>query len=45
VAHAIWERINGVNLRQNVLPTRSRANLILRKGPDHAVEQVHLRKL
>jgi type I pantothenate kinase len=38
VAHAIWDRINGVNLRQNVLPTRSRANLILRKGPDHAVE-------
>ncbi len=45
VAHAIWERINGVNLRQNVLPTRSRANLILRKGPGHAVERVHLRKL
>jgi type I pantothenate kinase len=45
VAQAIWERINGRNLRQNVLPTRSRANLILRKGPDHAVEDVHLRKL
>jgi type I pantothenate kinase len=45
VAHAIWDRINGINLRQNVLPTRSRANLILRKGRDHAVEQVHLRKL
>jgi type I pantothenate kinase len=45
VAHAIWEQINGINLRQNVLPTRSRANLILRKGPDHAVERVHLRKL
>jgi type I pantothenate kinase len=45
VAHAIWEGINGLNLRQNVLPTRSRANLILRKGPDHAVEDVHLRKL
>jgi type I pantothenate kinase len=45
VARTIWERINGINLRQNVLPTRSRANLILRKGPDHAVEQVHLRKL
>jgi type I pantothenate kinase len=45
VARDIWERINGRNLRQNVLPTRSRANLILRKGPDHAVEHVHLRKL
>ena len=45
VARGIWARINGVNLRQNVLPTRSRADLILRKGPDHAVECVHLRKL
>jgi type I pantothenate kinase len=41
----IWERINGENLRRNVLPTRSRADLILHKGPDHAVEGVHLRKL
>jgi type I pantothenate kinase len=41
----IWNRINGVNLRQNVLPTRSRADLILVKGPDHAVRRVHLRKL
>jgi type I pantothenate kinase len=45
VALDIWERINGRNLQQNVLPTRSRANLILRKGPDHLVEHVHLRKL
>ncbi len=44
-AHDIWERINGRNLRENVLPTRSRADLILRKGPEHHVEQVHLRKL
>lgn len=41
----IWERINGLNLRRNVLPTRSRADLILRKGPDHAIERVSLRKL
>lgn len=44
-AHDIWERINGRNLRENVLPTRSRADLILRKGPSHHVETVHLRKL
>jgi type I pantothenate kinase len=44
-ARDIWERINGENLRRNVLPTRSRADLILRKGQDHAVERVHLRKL
>jgi type I pantothenate kinase len=45
VALDIWRRINGRNLEANVLPTRSRADLILRKGPDHAVEQVLLRKL
>jgi type I pantothenate kinase len=44
-AKDIWERINGVNLTRNVLPTRSRADLILRKGADHSVELVHLRKL
>jgi type I pantothenate kinase len=44
-AQDIWERINGVNLTHNVLPTRSRADLILRKGADHSVELVHLRKL
>ncbi len=41
----IWRRINGRNLRDNVLPTRTRADLILQKGPDHRVEQVLLRKL
>ncbi len=45
VARDIWARINGVNLRQNVLPTRSRADLILHKAADHSVQQVHLRKL
>lgn len=45
VARDIWRRINGRNLIENVLPTRSRADLILCKGPDHAVTQVMLRKL
>ena len=45
VARDIWKRINGENLRRNVLPTRSRADLILRKAADHTVEAVHLRKL
>jgi type I pantothenate kinase len=44
-ALSIWEEINGVNLRENILPTRSRAHLILKKGADHAVQQVRLRKL
>jgi type I pantothenate kinase len=42
---AIWRRINLVNLQENILPTRLRAHLILRKGLDHAVEMVSLRKL
>jgi type I pantothenate kinase len=44
-ARDIWSRINGVNLRENILPTRSRATLILEKGPDHIIERVHLRKI
>jgi len=42
---ALWRSINLVNLRENILPTRQRADLILRKGDDHAVETVALRKL
>jgi len=44
-AAAIWDEINGPNLLENILPTRSRADLILRKGPDHHVEEVRLRRL
>ncbi|HHT7855548.1 type I pantothenate kinase [Pasteurella multocida] len=43
-AGRIWDEINGLNLRENILPTRERANLILTKGTDHAVELVRLRK-
>lgn len=39
-----WNAINLPNLRDNILPTRSRADLILRKGRSHAIEQVELRK-
>jgi len=44
-AGRVWEEINGVNLRENILPTRERAHLILEKGPDHAVGRVRLRRL
>jgi type I pantothenate kinase len=44
-ASKIWNEINGVNLRENILPTRSRADLILEKGLDHSVRRVRLRKL
>ena len=45
IAESLWENINLKNLRQNILPTRPRADLILRKGPNHLIEQVALRKL
>jgi type I pantothenate kinase len=44
-ANWLWSRINLVNLRDNILPTRQRADLILRKAADHRVEEVALRKL
>jgi type I pantothenate kinase len=44
-ATSIWTRINLLNLRENILPTRQRADLILKKGANHAVEQVSLRRL
>ena len=44
-AIAIWERTNLANLEDNILPTRPRATLILRKGADHLVETVALRRL
>ncbi len=44
-ATSIWERINLVNLHENILPTRQRADLILRKGESHRIESVALRKL
>ena len=44
-ARSIWNQINGPNLRENIQPTRERAQLILRKGKDHAVQEVRLRKL
>jgi len=44
-AEKVWDTINGPNLRENILPTRSRADLILRKGSDHTVEHVRLRRL
>ena len=44
-AGRVWDEINGVNLRENILPTRERAHLILEKEPDHAVSRVKLRRL
>lgn len=45
IAEGLWGNINLRNLRENILPTRPRADLILRKGEHHLVEEVALRKL
>jgi type I pantothenate kinase len=45
VAAGIWDTINGPNLRDNILPTRGRADLIVEKARDHKVRRVRLRRL
>jgi type I pantothenate kinase len=45
IAEGLWANINMKNLKENILPTRPRADLILRKGLHHRVEEVALRKL
>lgn len=45
IAEGLWSNINLKNLRENILPTRPRADLILKKGSDHRVVEVALRKL
>jgi type I pantothenate kinase len=44
-AEEIWKTINLPNLTENILPTKSRATLVLNKGDNHKVESVLLRKL
>jgi type I pantothenate kinase len=44
-AKSVWTRVNLLNLRENVLPTRPRANLILTKDSSHQIREVALRRL
>src|SRR6266700_461467 len=44
-AKRIWADINGINLRENIRPTRDRARLVLRKSRDHSIREVRLRKI
>ena len=44
IATQLWREINGLNLQENILPTRERASLIMTKSANHAVESVRLRK-
>lgn len=43
-ARGIWQDINGLNLNENILPTKGRAHLMLKKGDAHKVEEIFLRK-
>jgi len=45
MAEHLWRTINLPNLRDNIVLTRPRADLVLRKGPRHRIENVALRKL
>jgi len=42
-ARSIWASINRPNLRENILPSRMRADLVLEKAADHGVRRVRLR--
>ncbi|QUH01537.1 type I pantothenate kinase [Saccharopolyspora erythraea] len=44
-ARHLWRTINEPNLVDNILPTRPRATLVLRKDIDHSINRVRLRKL
>jgi type I pantothenate kinase len=44
-ARDIWRSINRPNLIENILPTRPRATLVLRKDADHSINRLRLRKL
>jgi type I pantothenate kinase len=45
VAGEIWDTINAPNLQRNILPTRSRATLVLTKAANHRVQRIGLRKI
>jgi len=45
IGRRIWSNINEANLRENILPTRERAHVVLRKRPDHSIGQVSLRQI
>ena len=44
IAEKIWDEINGVNLQENIRPTRNRADLILKKFANHQVCNIKLRR-
>ncbi|MDR1474015.1 MAG: type I pantothenate kinase [Lactobacillales bacterium] len=39
----VWQNVNLVNLKNYILPTRSRADVILHKGLNHVIDKLYLR--
>ena len=44
IGRKVWQTINLPNLTENIQPTRERANLVIRKGSSHDVEELWLRR-
>jgi type I pantothenate kinase len=40
LARGVWNAVNLPNLLDHIAPTRSNADVVLRKGPDHAIREV-----
>ena len=45
IAKTIWENINLKNLNENILPTRERADLVVKKNKDHKINEIWLRNI
>jgi len=45
IANSIWKKINLVNLSENILPTKNKANLILKKNINHEINEIWLRNI
>ena len=45
IANSVWEKINLVNLNENILPTKNSANLILKKNINHEINEIWLRNI
>ena len=45
IAKSIWKKINLVNLNENILPTRGRADLVIKKIKDHKIDEIWLRNI
>lgn len=41
----IWDEINSPNLKENILPTRFRADLIIEKSSEHVTRGIRMRKI